>query len=254
MKRLIFVLTFALPVVAMAQITNTRHDMSQASTSAGPKAAAPATPANNQICIYCHTPHKAAAQALLWNRATPATTYGWAAGSKTLAGTPLPTNISADSKRCVLCHDGTTALGNLNNVGGGVAGTITMTNATVTAGYTVTSGVPQTDLVNNHPVSIAYAGQTNYLGNTSLVPAGQVGAAVLGGYYNVLAAGCASPSGFCTSKAVDGLRINIKQDGASLAYGIECSTCHEPHNQYGLSFLLRVDSARSALCLACHNK
>lgn len=35
---------------------------------------------------------------------------------------------------------------------------------------------------------------------------------------------------------------------------VECSSCHDVHNKYNLSYLLKISNAGSALCLVCHNK
>lgn len=35
---------------------------------------------------------------------------------------------------------------------------------------------------------------------------------------------------------------------------MQCSSCHDVHNGYGLPYLLKKDNAASALCLTCHNK
>lgn len=35
---------------------------------------------------------------------------------------------------------------------------------------------------------------------------------------------------------------------------IECTTCHDPHNQYELPAMLVVSNERSRLCYACHKK
>ncbi|MCP4665756.1 MAG: hypothetical protein GY849_05270, partial [Deltaproteobacteria bacterium] len=35
---------------------------------------------------------------------------------------------------------------------------------------------------------------------------------------------------------------------------LECATCHDVHNSYGLESLLRKTKAGSVICLECHNK
>ncbi len=35
---------------------------------------------------------------------------------------------------------------------------------------------------------------------------------------------------------------------------VECMSCHDPHNQSGLEFMLVASNTRSALCLTCHKK
>lgn len=35
---------------------------------------------------------------------------------------------------------------------------------------------------------------------------------------------------------------------------VECASCHDVHNSFGINKLLRVSNAGSALCLTCHDK
>lgn len=35
---------------------------------------------------------------------------------------------------------------------------------------------------------------------------------------------------------------------------LECSSCHDVHNEFGNNYLLRIDNIASSLCLTCHNK
>jgi predicted CXXCH cytochrome family protein len=35
---------------------------------------------------------------------------------------------------------------------------------------------------------------------------------------------------------------------------VECTSCHDPHNDSGLDYMLVMSNARSALCLQCHIK
>ncbi|MBN4058944.1 cytochrome c3 family protein [bacterium AH-315-J04] len=35
---------------------------------------------------------------------------------------------------------------------------------------------------------------------------------------------------------------------------VECTSCHDPHNQSGAPYMLVKSNARSALCLTCHKK
>lgn len=229
-----------LPAVAFAQISNTRHDLASTSTTAGPKSTG-----TTQTCIFCHTPHKAAAQALIWNHTLVTATRGWTTTS-TATGTSLPTDISASSKRCLACHDGTVALGDVNNVGNGTAGNIAMSGP-VTAGYNVGNGAAGNEMLNNHPVSIPYAGAT-YLTRAS-------GATTTGTFdYQAPAnASCDTPSGWCTAAAGNGTRIYLYGTAAN-NLGIECGSCHEVHNKYGGSYFLRASATGSQICLACHEK
>jgi predicted CXXCH cytochrome family protein len=35
---------------------------------------------------------------------------------------------------------------------------------------------------------------------------------------------------------------------------VECTSCHDPHNESGANYMLVMPNGRSALCLACHDK
>ena len=272
MNRFILVASLLLPVSAFAAagIRNTDHDLSNSSTAMLKNGLA----ANNQICIYCHTPHKAQSTQFLWNH-TPTAVVAWtwgadldgAALTKTTAGTTLATTLRSGSKRCLGCHDGSTAIGDVSNAGEGAAGIIpglasiaTFTDATgklIDATHQIGVGG---NMGGNHPISIPYAGQTGYNSLTSSVPAASMGGAV-GGFYDVATAGCTSSTGVCTGAPVtdgrNGPAINLIPNlaGGTTNVGIECATCHEPHNKSGFPFFARVDVENaSGLCRSCHNK
>ncbi len=243
MKKLAL-LAALVPAVALAQgITNTRHDMSFASTTAGPKTT---SAGQTQTCIYCHTPHKSLQQALIWNHNLAVGTRGWTAGSLTTSNTALPAAISASSMRCLACHDGTVGLGNVNNVGNGTPGTIVMSGP-VTAGYLIGNGAVGNEMLNNHPVSVPYAGATYQTIVSGAVTTGTFD------YQATSNTGCDTPSGWCTAAATNGIRIYLYGTAANNV-GIECGSCHEVHNKYGGQYFLRAPAAGSALCLACHEK
>lgn len=76
-----------------------------------------------QICIFCHTPHGALANAPLWGRPDPTGSFAIRAGlgisDPAIVNTTLY-STAADypngaSKLCLSCHDGVTAIGILAN-------------------------------------------------------------------------------------------------------------------------------------------
>ncbi len=230
------------PAGAVAQgLTGSRHDLSRTST-ATIKAVS-----ETRICVFCHTPHKAASTRLLWNKAAVVGQRGWATGTTTANGTQLPRDILPESKRCLSCHDGTIALGDVVNAGSGQPDPIAMTANAPSAAYLVGNGPSGDEMNGSHPVSIPYAGQS-YNGITS----GVTNPSAPGGYWAVTTSGCVSPSGICTNKPTDGPYINLR--GTASNAGIECATCHEPHGKYPNTLFLRVTYDASRLCQACHNK
>lgn len=217
------------PLAAYAAIANTRHDMASGSATTGPKSGG-ATP-TDQTCIFCHSPHKVARQSLLWNR-TPTGDYAFSAGQTTLKGTPYPSTtatINSETKACLSCHDGTSALNALANPGPG--GTPTMTANVVGAAYDV---IATTTLDTNHPVSMPYP-------ITGSDPE----------YRNPVTAGCTNSSGVCTGAAPGSTNIQLY---GTAPYRIECGSCHEPHGRYVNAFFLRETTATSTICKACHIK
>lgn len=240
----------ALP--AGAGIDNSRHDLSAGSASPVK------SPTENRICVFCHTPHRALRQTLLWNQsATAQAGYTWGRPA-TIAGTTLPASIRPESKRCLDCHDGTVALGETS------AGRIPVSGAGVDASgrlvdpfYLVGQGG---DLSSHHPVSIPYAGQSGYNGLSSGVPPAKVND-LPGGYFAVTTAGCVNTTGVCTTAAArpgaDGHRINLVPNapGSTTNVGIECISCHEPHNRFNFQYMTRLETvANDDLCYGCHYK
>jgi len=240
------------PAMALAQIANSRHDLSNVSTATTRSTLAAGT---DQTCIFCHTPHRGASQQLLWNRAASTATYSWDVAATT-AGTALVTNLRPQSRACLSCHDGTVGLGDVINANGAAA-TFTMqgnvTGNNLSGGMRV--GVAG-NLTGNHPISIAYprTGGSTYFTNTSAVTS----ATAVAGFRGVLNAACNTPTGLCTDTTA-GANITIYADGTT-GYGIECGSCHDVHNRsfsgtatpYG--FFLRANTAGSQICLACHVK
>ena len=99
-------LSFCLFVPALAEgaIADTVHNLSV--TGPGTIKAAGV----GELCIFCHTPHRASQTYALWNRDIPPVTYNLYS-STTLEAT-LKQPVGA-SRLCLSCHDGTTALGSL---------------------------------------------------------------------------------------------------------------------------------------------
>ncbi len=243
------VVAVAVPAVAFAAITGSKHDLS--STNTGVDVHSSGTNPTDQICIFCHAPHKAASQALIWNH-TAGTVNGFS-GGQTVAGTSLPTAVLPPSKACLNCHDGTVAIGDVNstttaNGGAGVLTVTTVANHTLAEkliGYALVGN--GTNLDGNHPVSIPYAGAI-YNAKASGVSSGNAATD-----YTGITNSCAgSPSGICISAAGGTLPLFAAQAGDT--GGVECGSCHDVHNKLNNTYFLRVTATGSAICLACHKK
>jgi len=119
-----------------------------------------------------------------------------------------------NSKLCLSCHDGTVAL---ENFGGVTTGT-----TKILPGNPAYVG---TNLTNDHPVSFTY--------NTALATAD-------GGLFD--------PS--TTQSGLGGTITNTML----FSNKMQCASCHDVHNSYGINGLLVKSNAASALCLTCHDK
>ncbi len=128
---------------AAQDVTNTRHNLS--STPAAGVTRTFASSTVDEVCVFCHTPHNALPDAQLWNHLpTSAVTYT-PYSSTTLAASPgQPTGTS---RLCLACHDGTVALGALQNAPAG--------NDMATVFLTGRAHLT-TDLSDDHPISFAY--------------------------------------------------------------------------------------------------
>lgn len=210
----------------VSNITATKHNLS--ATGTGTIKAASGDN-NDEICVYCHTPHAANTAfngAPLWNKATPTgtfTMYG-----TTIGGTTGDTAPNSPSMACLSCHDGVSAINSMVNApgsGGYVAAGANVKFGATAAGtaFVMPAGVTNigTDLRNDHPVSITYDPTKAGLKVTTTVLTSWAGASTIAG-----------------------LLRNSK---------VECGSCHDPHEATNLTFL-RVANTGSALCIGCHAK
>ena len=217
MKKLFAVLVVVLVLIgtgaALAAIVNTKHDLSAAGV------------ANNEVCVWCHTPHNSDTVQLapLWSHESTVVNNYTIYSSATLDGTT--SQPSGVTKACLSCHDGTVAVGNIaygkyaGNLDPGAHGNATdyAANATMIGGALL-----GTDLSNDHPVSITYE--------------------------NTLDAGLRAP----TNGRVSYNNITLQLYGASNNM-VECASCHNVHDDTNNPFL-RASNSGSALCLVCHDK
>jgi predicted CXXCH cytochrome family protein len=226
---------------AMGTIANSPHDLSVDNGTAVTVAWSGGA-ANQRICAFCHTPHKAystgeEATLPLWNKTLPTTNaftaYGNPNGTIEAAVLPLPTVLSSASFACFGCHDGATALDAIKNIPRGwdtnpgveadFAGD-SVDNATDTLDPATSPFVLGDDLDFEHPIGIDYSASQGTDGELIAETAG-------------------SP-------------ITVGADALILfgAQGtLECGTCHDVHNNDNPPFLA-ADNQDSDLCFNCHDK
>jgi len=212
--------------VALAGISDTKHNLS----ASGPGTIkANSGQQNDEICVYCHTPHFANTGftgAPLWNKATPSATYTMY--GTTIAGTTPDSTPNGITKACLSCHDGVSAINSIVNAagtGGVVSGGANVAFGSTPAGtaYVMPSGAGNigTNLADDHPVSITYTAGKAGLKATTTTLTGWEGATTI---------------------------ANLLRNGK-----VECSSCHDPHTST-TGLFLRVSNSGSALCLGCHGK
>ena len=257
-------------------ITDTKHNLSSSGT--GNKFTA--TNGSSEICAFCHTPHGAdtTAPAPLWNRkmADPAgyTTYA-ALGTSSLMGAVAP--VGSVSLACLSCHDGTQAMNTVINQAG--SGGYNAAGATQAGDWTVgTSGSADTatpvgslsnagignigtDLKNDHPVGVQYAGG-GFLSSANLAASGgdAAGTPNNADFVTPKAIGNGSTASFWVDTGGAGrqktdliLYTRTEATVGNVAQPfVECASCHDPHSTNAT--FLRTANTSSAVCLACHVK
>lgn len=219
-----------------------------------------------EICVFCHTPHNAAAgQKFLWNRIATAGGFALYTSSPTLniSVADKAAGISEVSKMCMTCHDGATAMNSMANPRSGIPNDINLgdvwdpadpivqewgKNIGERGGYISGDTIPNTsNLTNDHPISFSYVNaRTNEGAGTTLKDI----------------------------NAADGPKANGLVFWGQNGDMLECVTCHDPHVNYGswdyrqpvvedhslgtfdrsLAPFLRRSNSSSRLCFSCHDK
>jgi len=248
-------------------VVNTRHNLSV--SGPGPFRAA----AEERICVFCHTPHRARDIAPLWNRNDSTATY-LPYDSPTLKAQPgQPTG---SSKLCLSCHDGTIALGDLVSE----AAPIQMMGSQTLSGPNLIG----TDLRDDHPISFLYSESLAALPD-DLTPPGswdphveldalgmlqcttchdahnnQFGAfLVMDNIESMLCRQCHTLLDFDLSPHA--LSTNQWQGSGPNPWthtdyddvrSNACLNCHQPHHARGMVELV-THSREEDVCLICHN-
>lgn len=260
-------LAVTLSGTASAGVQGSKHDLSTGVPEA-----------NGEVCVFCHTPHGAdtGASAPLWNKTLPSSTYQRysALGTATLDGSEV--TVGSVSLACLSCHDGSQAVDvvlNKPGSGGYVAGgsEISATQLTNMSGEPIP--MLGTDLRNDHPVSIDYAGgacqgttadcdpATATTGDADFVAAQF--ASINGNpqwwvdvpNYFEDANGTVPGTGTTDVREKTDMILYTRSFGGTDGPSVECASCHDPHEDTArpVSFM-RIANVGSEVCLACHIK
>ena len=250
-------------------VVDTKHNLSVTGTGSV-KASS-----EQEICIFCHTPHNAAPMQPLWNHASSGSVYT-PYSSSTIVGSPgQPTG---SSMLCLSCHDGTVALGNVlsRSTPIDMAGGVT----TMPLGRTHLD----TDLSDDHPVSFAFTSGLASQRGELVDPSTLSGPVKLDGSGQMQCTSCHDPhddnngkflvmsntaSALCqvchiktfwqqTSHSTSSANWNGNnpdpwpRTDASTVAGNACENCHSPHNAGSDQRILNY-AIEESNCLSCHN-
>ncbi len=262
------VATGATPTAAQARYANgfgtglagTSHDFISGSGSSGVAAAA-------GLCTFCHTPHKAKSTLLLWNHTLSNATFQWDVAATT-SGTALPgftgNAYNGPSAKCLSCHDGSVAIGDVGWFA--EASGSTATGGTPLSTFLVGGGSTQTGKAGSGATSKQVGAGGNMSGNHPVaIPYPLNGAPNV---YNGSTTGAQlATNDFVGDPTTNNIRLYSDVGGGAIVgkttagqTGIECSSCHDPHNKAAKDdFFLRGNLTGSSqtdgyLCLQCHVK
>lgn len=194
-------------------IVNSKHNLSSSQTLTL------RSTTQNQICVFCHTPHNALQNIPLWNRTNKGSSFKmYTSNTLTAAAAGAKLDSKSISLFCLSCHDGAAGtiqevIGDQVNNKGGNAFTM---QGTWTNGDLTSDGK---GLSNDHPIGFSY-GEAQSGDPTGLI---------------------SGPAG------VSFFKSSTKPDS------MECSSCHAVHNNQYSPFL-RKSNVGSGLCLTCHSK
>lgn len=252
-----------------AGVRGSKHDL-------GAGGGAQQTSTRTEVCVFCHTPHGSdtAAAAPLWNKNLGTTTYTRYSdlGTSTLDGAEVA--VGSVSLACLSCHDGTQAMDVVINApgsGGFTAGGAELSLTTI--GAMTGTPIPNlgTDLRNDHPISIEYAGGA-CTGTTADCDPRVAATTATAGDPDFQPTQFASINGKSqwwvdVSNGLVTGTPNVREKTDMILYtrsftgtagpAVECGSCHDPHEDNpgtGQVSFLRISNENSNVCLACHIK
>lgn len=204
------------------------------------------------LCTFCHTPHRAISTRLLWNHTLSAATYTWQDQNETIGGTKLPTiaqSWTGPTKYCLSCHDGSVAVGDVNWWLEGKPVPLDNTkHAWPDPANVGATGGTLGNMSGNHPVAAPYPYQQAKNSYNSVTTGDGV----------IISEFVADP-GANKIRLFNDTGTLVRAGAVAGKTGIECSSCHDPHNgstvedTYFLRGKVKGDSL-PYICLKCHSK
>ena len=184
--------------------------------------------AKDEICQACHAPHHSDATqvaAPLWNHTSTQQFFTPYTSATLKANVGQPDGVS---KLCLSCHDGTVALDSFGGFSGDLDASGNLANKIGNQIGPDLNSNQGHSLV--HPISFVYdsslAGADNTLNDPTQVQTVIVNAGLKGG-----------------GTIRGSLLVNDK---------LQCTSCHDSHNEQGNEKLLKLPLENNALCTACH--
>ncbi|MBT0662792.1 cytochrome C [Geobacter pelophilus] len=104
------------PKISDMVVGGNKHNLSSLNKNVLYKAAPPqsARDKNTEICVFCHTPHRAVPQTTLWNRSNSSVFFGHYSSATLVIRRTSAAQFgepNGTSRLCLSCHDGVTAGG-----------------------------------------------------------------------------------------------------------------------------------------------
>lgn len=104
------------PKISDLVVGGNKHNLSSLNKNVKYKAAPPQIyeDKNTEICVFCHTPHRAAPQSTLWNRKNSSVIFGRYSSTTLVIRRTSAAQFgepNGSSRLCLSCHDGVTAGG-----------------------------------------------------------------------------------------------------------------------------------------------
>jgi predicted CXXCH cytochrome family protein len=255
--------------VLVSDISNTKHNLSVTGTGTI-KASG-----EQEICVFCHTPHHAAPMSPLWNRASSGSVYTPYNSSTIVSSPGQPTGASM---LCLSCHDGTIALGSVLSRSSDIVmdgGVTTMPAGASRIG---------TDLSDDHPISFDYTSGLAAQRGELVDPGTLTGPVKVDNNSQMQCTSCHDPhddtngkflvmanaaSALCQTCHVKDFWNETAHSSSSATWngtspdpwpntdattvaGNACENCHTPHNAGSQQRILNY-AVEENNCTSCHN-